>query len=122
MVTITKIPDGMTLEKITEMIEDNDRKIMNINHKINDYACKIRKLDNDLEKAHMEADRLCLMRFYIANGMKPGQPFMCRGERVVNVSCYCQMITGTYLTKRGTRSYSPMQIYGEITPLQEEQI
>lgn len=136
-------PGKMDLETIKRLIKEHEEYTRSLHRKLarasdllweltinelmtdvpvpDELLDRISNLREEVEKANEQADELCLMEFYIENGLKPGQPFLCRGRKIVDISCHCLMITGTWLTKKGTESANVMHIYGPITPLTQEE-
>ena len=81
---------------------------------------KIQETRNELNRLNAVANDLRVKLYYEKKGLKPRQPFMCKGKKIFKVSCVSyRYFHGFYLTKKGELAAKPMSIYfdDEITPL-----
>lgn len=81
---------------------------------------KIQKTRNELNRLNAVANDLRVKLFYEKKGLKPRQPFMCKGKKIVKLyNGVFGYFNGFYITKKGEITEKPMSIYfdDEITPL-----
>ena len=84
---------------------------------------KIQEKRNELNILIKKSNDLRVKLFFERKGLKLGQPFMCRGKKIIRVcsgsfSCF----NGFYITKKGVLTEKPMSICieDEIIPLPME--
>ncbi|MBO8426984.1 MAG: hypothetical protein IAC58_00230 [Firmicutes bacterium] len=81
---------------------------------------KIQETRNELNRLNAVANDLRVKLYYEKKGLKPRQPFMCKGKKIFKVSCATyRFFNGFYLTKKGELTAKPISfcIDDEITPL-----
>lgn len=84
---------------------------------------KIQKTRDELNRLTAVANDLRVKLFYEKKGLKPRQPFMCKGKKIFKVSCASyHFFDGFYLTKKGELTAKPISIRIDdvITPLSME--
>lgn len=84
---------------------------------------KIQETRNELNRLNAVANDLRVKLFYEKKGLKPRQPFMCKGKKIFKVSCDSyHFFYGFYLTKNGELTAKPISfcIDDVITPLSME--
>lgn len=96
---------------------------MNTKQELQQILSEIEECSDKLQTLIKKRNELQVRSFYEQNHLKEGQPFMCKGKKIVKVqynSVYS--VNGFYITKLGMLSLKPLIIWDtdHIEPLPME--